>query len=375
MSVRGKIFGLVLAVLIGSSVALAVEVPKALRYEVDPSWPKLPLPNNWVIGEIGGLFVDAEGLIWIINRPRTLNMRELSAARTPPASRCCIAAPPVIAFDRAGNVVHAWGGPADGYDWPSVEHGITVDHRGHVWLGGSSTRVTPEGLKPDGMVLKFTREGKFLMQIGRTGGTRDSRDPSRLFGAAAIAVDPKTNEAFIADGYGNHRVIVFDADTGAYKRMWGAYGKIPTDDEAPRYSADNPPAQQFRNVHCIAVSRESLVYVCDRDNNRMQVFTADGKFIAEHRIGIETLPPGTVGDISFWPDAAQTLMAVTDIGNFQIRILRRSDAVEVYRFGEYGPWAGQLKQVHQAAFDAAGNIYAAESAGKRVQKFRLVKTD
>lgn len=108
MSVRGKIFGLVLAVLIGSSVALAVEVPKALRYEVDPSWPKLPLPNNWVIGEIGGLFVDAEGLIWIINRPRTLNMRELSAARTPPASRCCIAAPPVIAFDRAGNVVHAW---------------------------------------------------------------------------------------------------------------------------------------------------------------------------------------------------------------------------------------------------------------------------
>ena len=375
MSIRVKIVALALAVWSASASVLAVEVPKTIRYEVEANWPKLPLPNNWVIGEIGGLFVDADGLIWIVNRPRTLNMRELSASRNPPASRCCVAAPPVIAFDREGNVVHAWGGPGEGYDWPSIEHGVTVDHRGYVWIGGSSTRVTPEGLKPDGMVLKFTREGKFLMQIGRADGKRDSRDTSQLFGAAAIAVDPKTNDAYIADGYGNHRVIVFDADTGAYKRLWGAYGKPPTDDDVPRYSPNNPISQQFRNVHCIAVSRDSLVYVCDRDNNRMQIFKTDGSFVAEHRIGTETLPPGTVGDISFWPDASQTLMAVTDIGNFQIRILRRSDGSEVYRFGEYGPWAGQLKQVHQAAFDSEGNIYAAESAGKRIQKFRLVTAD
>jgi len=375
MTVRLRVAGVFALLSLLVSAAAATEVPRGkFYYQVDTQWPRLPLPNNWVIGEIGGLFVDDEGLIWIINRPRTLNVRELSAARQPAASRCCIAAPPVIAFDRDGKLVHAWGGPGEGYDWPSIEHGITVDHRGNVWVGGSSTRVTSEGLKADGMVLKFTREGRFLLQIGRAGAQRDSRSTTQLFGAAAIAVDPSANEAFIADGYGNHRVIVFDADTGVFKRMWGAYGKPPTDEDVPRYSPDQPPSQQFRNVHCIALSKDAKVYVCDRDNNRFQVFKLDGTFVEEHRIGTDTLPPGTVGDISFWPDAAQSLMAVTDIGNFQIRILKRADASEVMRFGEYGPWAGQLKQVHQAAFDAQGNIYAAESAGKRVQKFRLVKS-
>jgi len=350
--------------------AVEVEIP---RHEVDPNWPKLPLPNNWVLGEIGGLFVDADDLVWIINRPRTLTPRELSAARQPPASRCCIPAPPVMAFDQAGNVVHAWGGPGEGYDWPSTEHGITVDHKGHVWIGGSSTRTTEDGLRmPDGMVLKFTREGRFLMQIGRVGQGQGSRDTTQLFGAAGIAVDPRSNEAFIADGYGNHRVIVFDADSGEFRRMWGAYGGSPTDLSVGAYDPAGTPSRQFRNVHCIAVSRDSLVYVCDRDNNRMQVFRADGTYLAEYIYGQETLPPGTVGDISFWPDREQSLLAITDIGNFQIRIVRRADGVELTRFGEYGPYAGQLKQVHQAAFDSYGNIFAAESAGKRLQKFRLV---
>ena len=352
--------------------AVEVEIP---RHEVDPNWPKLPLPNNWVLGEIGGLYVDADDLVWIVNRPRTLTPRELSAARQPPASRCCIPAPPVLAFDQAGNVVHAWGGPGEGYDWPSTEHGITVDHKGHVWIGGSSTRTTEDGLRrPDGMVLKFTREGRFLMQIGRVGQGQGSRDTTQLFGAAGIAVDPRSNEAFIADGYGNHRVIVFDADSGEFRRMWGAYGGSPTDLSVGPYDPAGTPSRQFRNVHCIAVSRDSLVYVCDRDNNRMQVFRADGTYLAEYIYGQETLPPGTVGDISFWPDREQSLLAITDIGNFQIRIVRRADGVELTRFGEYGPYAGQLKQVHQAAFDSYGNIFAAESAGKRLQKFRLVNS-
>jgi len=350
--------------------APTAEVP---RYEVDPHWPKLPLPNNQVLGELGGLFVDSQDLVWIINRPRTLTSRELSAARTPPASRCCVPAPPVMAFDAAGNVVHAWGGPGKGYDWPSTEHGITVDHKGHVWVGGSSTRASDDGRTPDGMVLKFTREGEFLMQIGRAGVSKGSGDKTQLGGAAGIAVDPASNEVFIADGYGNRRVIVFDADTGEYKRMWGAYGEPPTDLKLGPYDPSAPRARQFRNVHCIAVSRDSLVYVCDRDNNRMQVFRADGTYITEHVYGPQTLPPGTVGDISFWPDREQSLLAVTDIGNFQIRLVRRSDGTEVTRFGDYGPYAGQLKQVHQAAFDSRGNIFAAESAGKRIQKFKLVR--
>lgn len=357
----------------GCAVPVVAAEPEVPRFEVDAQWPKLPLPNNWVIGEIGGLFVDANDLVWIVNRPHTLTSRELSASRTPPASRCCIPAPPVLAFDAAGNVVHAWGGPGEGYEWPSTEHGITVDHKGHVWVGGSSTRATPDGLRlQDGMVLKFTREGRFVMQIGRAGPPKGSLDPTQLFGAAGISVDPATNEAYVADGYGNHRVIVFDADSGKFKRMWGAYGESPTDLPRVAYDPQGPRSRQFRNVHCISVSKDSIVYVCDRDNNRMQVFKADGTFLAEHVYGSETLPPGTVGDISFWPDAQQSLLAITDIGNFQIRIVRRSDGAELGRFGEYGPWAGQLKQVHQAAFDSQGNLFAAESAGKRVQKFRRV---
>lgn len=368
---RSILFGLMLALVFGLP-AQAQQPPATPRYEVDAQWPKLPLPNNWVLGELGGLFVDAQDLVWIYHRPRTLTPRELSAARTPPASRCCIPAPPVIAFDQQGNVVHAWGGPGEGYDWPATEHGITVDHQGNVWLGGSATRAAPDR-QPDGMVLKFTREGRFLMQIGGPGRPGSgSDDRQQLFGAAGIAVEPRSNEVFIADGYGNHRVIVFDADTGKFKRMWGAYGEPPTDREVGAYDPKGPPSRQFRNVHCIAVSRDALVYVCDRDNNRYQVFRTDGTFLSEHRYGIETLPPGTVGDISFWPDASQSLLALTDIGNFQIRLVRREDGEEITRFGEYGPYAGQLKQVHQAAFDSRGNIFAAESAGKRVQKFRLI---
>lgn len=357
--------------------SMAAPPAEAPRYEVDPNWPKQPLPNNWVLGELGGLFVDDQDLVWIINRPRTLTSRELSAARTPPASRCCIPAPPVIAFDAAGNVVHAWGGPGEGYDWPSTEHGITVDHKGYVWVGGSSTRPGEDGRTPDGMVLKFTREGRFVMQIGRAGQPAGGRDTTQLFGAAGIAVFAATNEAFIADGYGNQRVIVFDADTGKYKRMWGAYGEPPPASTRSRrevkpYDPAAPLPREFRNVHCIAVSRDAYVYVCDRDNNRMQVFRTDGTYVTEHVYGPETLPPGTVGDISFSPDREQSVLAVTDIGNFQIRLVRRADGVELTRFGDYGPYAGQLKQVHQAAFDSKGNIFAAESAGKRVQKFRLV---
>ncbi len=339
------------------------------RYQVDTSWPKLPLPNNWALGAIGGIFVDSRDHVWVVQRPGTLFPWERGAAASPPRSSCCFPAPPVIEFDQDGNVVRAWGGPGDGYDWPAVEHGISVDHKGNVWIGGSSTREGSNGEPPDGMVLKFTADGKLLMQIGGAGPSKGSLDPSQLSGAADIAVHPATNEAFIADGYGNHRVIVVDADTGAFKRLWGAYGKPPTDKSVQPYDPNGSPAAQFRTVHCIKVARDGLVYVCDRDNNRIQVFTSAGEFVSEFFYGRETLAPGTVAHLSLWPDAGQSLLAVTDIGNFQVRLVRRKDGVELGNFGHFGNYAGQFNRLHQAVFDSRGNIYSGEATGKRIQKW------
>jgi DNA-binding beta-propeller fold protein YncE len=287
----------------------------------------------------------------------------------PSGSVCCVPAPPVIAFDPAGNIIQAWGGPGQGYDWPSTEHGIHVDHKGNVWVGGSATRGNDK--RPaDGMVLKFTRDGKFLMQIGRPGEPpKKSLDETQVWGAADMAVDPATNEVLVADGYGNHRVVVFDADTGKFKRSWGAYGKAPTDNDIGRYKPGEPRATQFRNVHCIELGRDGLVYVCDRDNNRMQVFKKDGSFVSEYVYRPETHDgAGTVGNISFSPD--NTLIALADIGNYIVRLVRRDKPdVVVHEFGTYGNYAGQLNRMHQAAFDSKGNIFAAEAAGRRVQKF------
>src|ERR1700691_4503402 len=224
-------------------------------YRVDAGWPRLPLPDNWALGELGGLFVDSHDNVWIIQRPGTLTPWEKAAALGPPTAECCVPAPPVIEFDPQGKVIRSWGGPGKGYDWPQVEHGITVDYKGNVWVGGSATRPGKNGEPPDGMLLKFSAEGKFLLQIGRAGSGKGSLDQTQRYGAADVAVDPQTNEAFVADGYGNHRIIVFDADTGAYKRMWGAYGKPPTDEPEGAYDPAAPPARQFRTVHCVKLSR------------------------------------------------------------------------------------------------------------------------
>ena len=339
------------------------------EYKVDANWPKIPLPNNWAIGEIGGLSVDARDNVWIINRRRTLTGYEKAAAENPRGSVCCIPAPAVIAFDPAGNVIQAWGGPGQGYDWPTSEHGIHVDHKGNVWVGGNATRPSSDGSPVDGMVLKFTREGKFLMQIGGPGpAPKKSLDTGHLWGAADIAVDPETNEVFVADGYGNHRIVVFDADTGKFKRMWGAYGKPPTDEDIGSYQPGKPLAAQFRNVHCVELGKDGFVYVCDRDNNRMQVFKRDGTFVREHIYAPETQRgAGSVGSISMSPDASQ--IAIADIGNYRVALVRSDNGEVIKRFGTYGNYAGQMNRMHQAAFDSKGNIFISEAAGKRVQKF------
>ncbi|MGH8444393.1 MAG: hypothetical protein ACREVL_03950 [Solimonas sp.] len=345
---------------------------KVPQYALDSSWPKLPLPNKWALGLINGIDVDAKNHLWLFHSPELVPKYALGAAQNPPTGKCCVAAPAIMEFDEAGNVLRAWGGPdqAKGYDWPSSGHGLYVDYKGNIWIGGSQTRVGADGSEPDGMYLKFSPEGKFLLQIGGRGPSKGSLDPTRLSGAAAVDVDPETNEAFIADGYGNHRVIVFDADTGEFKRQWGAYGKPPTDEKLPRYDGGPELPKQFNLVHCIRIAKDGLVYVCDRLNNRLQVFHKDGSFVAEYVYEPQTRGSGSVGNVSLWPDARQTFMVMNDPGNFETVILRRADGKVLSRFGHYGTWAGEYHRNHQMEFDLKGNIYTSED--NRVQKFKII---
>jgi DNA-binding beta-propeller fold protein YncE len=347
---------------------------QAPSFVVDPGWPN-PLPNRWLIGAVAGVAVDSNNHVWIVHRPSTLQPNETRSIWR--------AAPPVLEFDPQGAVVAAWGGPGAGYEWPDLEHGIYVDDDGHVWLGG--------GGEKDAQILKFSRQGKFLMQIGRKGSGGGSNDPDNLGGAANMTVDRAANELYVADGYVNHRVVVFDATTGAYKRHWGAYGNKPDDgyftragerlpspfsgavqheNKPSNYEPDGPPAPQFRIVHAVRISRDGLVYVCDRTNDRIQVFRKDGTFVKEAFVARQTLGSGSVWDIAFSPDAAQTYLLVPDGTNQQVWVLERDTLQVISAFGHAGRWAGQFYGAHNIAADSSGNLYIAETyEGKRVQKF------
>jgi len=314
------------------------------QLRVDPAWPK-PLPNRWLMGQAAGVAVDAQDHVWVLQRPRTLNEE--------PRSLCCVPAPPVLEFDPTGNLLQAWGGPGQGYDWPAVEHGIFVDYQGHVWIGGNG-----EG---DHQLLKLTRDGKLVLQIGRAGMTGGDGDTAHLGRPANVAVDPATNEVFVADGYKNHRVIVFDAQTGAYKRHWGADGRPPGD--ASVKSFGNP-------VHCVRFARDGLLYVCDRSNNRIQVFKRDGTFVKEFVVAPATRGNGSVWDVDVSHDAPQTWLYTADGENNHVWTLLRENGRVLAKFGRNGRQAGQFLSVHNLAVDSRGHIYTTEvGSGKRVQKF------
>jgi DNA-binding beta-propeller fold protein YncE len=345
-----------------TAMAQSKSAVQAPIFQVDPLWPK-PLPNHWLIGSTIGVSADAQDHIWIVHRPDTLVANETGAQNNPPTASCCIKAPPVLEFDQAGNLIGHWGGPGQGYEWPQSNHGITVDYKGNVWIGGNGQK--------DGEVLKFTQEGKFLLQIGHFDKSKGSLDTENLHQAAKIYVDPGANEAYISDGYGNHRVIVFDADTGAYKRMLGAYGNKPEDTNFGRYNPSAPPLQQFRNpVHCSEIAKDGLVYVCDRTNDRIQVFHKDGTFVKEAFIQKTTLASGSVWDIAFSKDPQQKYIYLADGSDEKVFIILRDTLEVVSSFGDGGRWPGTFFGVHSIATDSKGNIYTTETyEGKRVQRF------
>lgn len=331
------------------------------NFQVDPSWPKLP--NNMLLGETSGIAVDAQDHVWVINRPGSLTDDQLSAKND---TACCDPAPPVLEFDATGNYVQGWGGPGPGYEWPLDEHGIHIDYKGNVWL---SSAGGPHS-KNEHFLVKFTKTGKFLLQIGHRGQSKGSNDTANLNQAADMYVYQPTNELFVADGYINRRVAVFDADTGALKRYWGAYGNKP-DDAAPRTAgAEGEGAKQFNLVHGIRVSSDQLVYVGDRRNNRVQVFTLEGKFVKEGFILRRTRGLGTAFAIGFSPDAAQQFLYVPDAANGLVHVLNRQTLEQLSQFGRWGPYAGQFRWVHSVAVDSKGNIYTTEvGIGRRAQKF------
>ena len=354
------------------------------QFRVDPFWPKA-LPDEWLIGRIAGMAVDAQDRIFVVHRPGSLTKDELGLIQDPPMSLCCRPAPPVLVFDAEGNLLDSWGGPGEGYDWPGTEHGIFVDHNDNVWLGGEGIgdpetlldhREHGEGnpLCRDHFVLKFTHDGKFLMQIGKAGRTAGNNSTEFLGHPADIEVDPETNEVFVADGYLNKRVIVFDADTGEYKRHWGAYGNVP--DEAPmvRFDPDAPTSQHFSDsVHGLRISKDGLVYVADRGNGRIQIFQKDGTFVEEHFIVPETRrgsSSGAVWDIELSPDDEQTFLYVADGTNQRVWILRRKDIEILDSFGRRGRAAGEFHWLHKFVVDSKGNIYTGEvHMQRRLQKF------
>jgi hypothetical protein len=312
-------------------------------FEVDPTFPKLPAGK--VLGDMSSVTVDSHDRVWMIHRPRTV-----------PEAQRANAAPPVLEFDESGKFLAGWGGPGSGFEWPEREHGIYVDDAGNVWISGNNgyaaAGAAPSPGKSDDMLLKFTSAGKFLMQIGHAGQSTGDPDTRNVKQAADMMVFK--NELFVADGYGNHRVIVFDAKTGAFKRTWGATGSSP-----------------FNIVHAIKVSNDGLVYVADRGNKRVQVFTTSGSYRNEVRIGADTDQMQTAAGLAFSPDFAQRYLYVADLGNNQIDVFDRQSLLILRKFGNAGNAPGEFGTIHEIATDSKGNIYTAELRTHRVQKFAL----
>ena len=384
--IGGALFSAIAILAVGQSKLQATATLNAVDapyFEVDPMWPK-PLPNHWILGMTIGVGIDSKDHVFIVHRgPVDMHRAEQGAdpiGNRPVEAECCRPAPPVLEFDPAGNLVRAWGGTSTGAPvWPVSNHGISIDKEDNVWIGGNGrctdSLVTAGDCKVantvDSYMLKFTHDGKFLAQYGKDGQRVDSKAMDHFGMVAKIDFDPKAGEAFIADGYGNHRVAVVDDKTGAIKRIWGAYGNAPSDSNFGRYNPDAPLISQFRTpVHCAVPSNDGFVYVCDRPNDRLQVFTKDGKFVKEKQYFPKTLGDGSVWDVAFSRDPQQKFMYMADGKNERVYVIDRQSLEIITMFGDGGRQPGQFFAVHSIATDSKGNIYTTETyRGQRVQKF------
>jgi DNA-binding beta-propeller fold protein YncE len=345
------------------AVAQPFQIPK---FEVDASWAKLP--SKWVWGQVSSVSIDERGHAWILQRPSSVRADQKDKA-----------APPVLEFDENGNFVQGWGGPGPGYDWPETEHGIYADPKGFIWLGGNG--------RTDHHLVKFTKDGKFVMQIGKKGQSKGNKDTENVKQAADTFVHAATNELFVADGYGNRRIVVFDADTGKFKRMWGAFGnepldnvpdppKVPEDQRIPAKEATGPGPDQFvPPVHAARVSNDGLVYVSDRGGKRVQVFTIEGKYVTQVFIDRYCEVPHcgngqTVASTAFSHDPEQRYLYVASRSPARVWVLDRKTLTPLDSFGRPGVAPGEFYVMHHMNVDSKGNLYVTEvQDGKRIQKF------
>src|SRR5689334_4940776 len=351
-----------LAVSTSAQQASALKVP---TFELDAKWPTIP--NNWVLGEVTSISVDRHDNIWVLHVPQSI-----------PEDKRANAAPPVLQFDASGKLLTSWGGPNNSPEWLGREHGIFVDSNDFVWIGGRAgwPRQTTPGVSDD-MLMKFTMAGKLVMQIGRSGASTGNLDTENVHQATDVFVDTQAKEVYVADGYGNKRVIVFDSETGKFKRMWGAFGNPPPPTFAanaavpqPQTTPDGPP--EFGLPHSVKVSNDGIVYLADRINNRIQLFTTAGKFLRQVRLAtLNNVTPVPAG-FAFSPDKKQQYLYVVDSGPMQIIIYDREKMVEIGRGGVRGPKVGEFDIVHHMAADSKGNIYGAEIVtNRRAQRFVL----
>jgi DNA-binding beta-propeller fold protein YncE len=391
-------------------LALSAASQNVPAYRNIPLWPRPFADDSWVLGSVTGVAVDAQNRVWVLHRGNeSLEANEKGmvppTGGLPSSSVCCVAAPYVLEYDADGRLVSSWGGPSSGYPWPQVAGGIAVDAKGNVWIAAAGPEPQPAGGRgrgaaaaaaaagaagrgappapppPDAHVLKFTRDGRHLLTIGRPGqiGAPDSQ--TDLNRPSAIAVDSAANEVFIAD-MGNRRVVVFDADKGLYKRHWFAYGEKAAGAAPGPYNPNDPPAKSFRDITCIEIARDGMVYVCDKSSNRIQVFDKSGKFIKEAFVAKNTMggvlsgsfgvinAAGAVWEAALSQDQQQRYLFVADGMNKKVRVLLRDSLTEVGAIGSGGRYPGQFLAVNSVAVDAQGNLYTGETHhGKRVQKF------
>src|SRR5687767_7339824 len=370
MNGRGRLAAGGLALLVVLSVdrfespAEAQQAAVVPAFKGDAAWPTIP--GDIAVGEVSSVAVDSRDHIWVLHRPRTV-----------PEARRAMAAPAVLEFDGTGKLLASWGGDGQGYDWPEREHGIFADTRGFIWITGNGSWPKPNFAGGgDDMVLKFTREGKFVMQIGKRGQSKGNTDTANLHQPADIFVHPPTNELFVADGYGNQRVVVFDAATGAFKRMWGAFGNMPpaamTANPPQSAPAGTEPPQQFGLVHAVKVSRDNIVYVADRTYRRLQTFTLEGKFLRQVMLPSDTEVAPVPAGFAFSPDPKQQYLYVVDSGPMRVVIFDRATMTAIGSIGMRGPKPGDFDIVHHMAADSKGNLYTAEIVtNRRAQRFVL----
>ncbi len=325
----------------------------------DSTWPQLPA--NWVLGPGTGIYVDDRDHVWVLHRPERITDEDMAAAVDASIPECCEKAPPLIELDPEGRIVATYGTIERSEGWPYFPHGVFLDHNDFLWVGNA----------PHHTLMKLTRSGEHLLTIGEFDRTGGSQDPELLGGAADYWVNPETNELFVADGYDNRRIIVFDAETGAFLRQWGAYGD--ESDDAWVFDGEEVLPPQFNLVHGLTGSRDGLLYVADATTSRIQVFRLDGSFVAETTIDGRSLP-ARITDVALSPDPAQQWLYVADGRDDKIWILRRSDLEIVAEFGSSGAGWGQFGRPHNIATDSRGNLYVAEAhPGRRFQKLVLAE--